>query len=238
MIRTVLLTVFLAVYTLLLGPPMVLYAALSGSVEGLYWTGVEGVRFIIRRVGVRTRVEGLENIPSGPCIFASNHTSNADGPAIVGAIPRRIAILAKKSLFNIPVVGTAFRQARFVPVDRGKPERAKASIELAAGYVRQGTSYLIFPEGTRSKDGRLRPFKGGALLLAIDGGAPVVPVACIGAHRILPKNSLRIRSGEVLVRFCPPIDASAYKPEERAKLAERVRAAIAAALPEDQRPLV
>jgi 1-acyl-sn-glycerol-3-phosphate acyltransferase len=237
MIRTVLLTVFLAVYTLLLGPPMVLYAALSGSVEGLYWTGVEGVRFIMRRVGVRTRVEGLENIPSGPCIFASNHTSNADGPAIVGAIPRRIAILAKKSLFAIPVVGTAFRQARFVPVDRRKPERAKASIELAAGYVRQGTSYLIFPEGTRSRDGRLRPFKGGALLLAIDGGAPVVPVACIGAHRILPKNSLRIRSGEVLVRFCPPIDASAYKPEERAKLAERVRAAIAAALPEDQRPL-
>jgi len=237
MIRTVLLTVFLAVYTLLLGPPMVLYAALSGSVEGLYWTGVEGVRFIMRRVGVRTRVEGLENIPSGPCIFASNHTSNADGPAITGAIPRRIAILAKKSLFTIPVVGTAFRQARFVPVDRGKPERAKASIELAAGYVRQGTSYLIFPEGTRSKDGRLRPFKGGALLLAIDGGAPVVPVACIGAHRILPKNSLRIRSGEVLVRFCPPIDAAAYKPAERAKLAERVRAAIAAALPEDQRPL-
>ncbi len=76
------------------------------------------------------------------------------------------------------------------------------------------------------------------MLLAIDGGVPVVPVACIGAHRILPKNSLRIRSGEVLVRFCPPIDASAYKPEERAKLAERVRAAIAAALPEDQRPLV
>jgi 1-acyl-sn-glycerol-3-phosphate acyltransferase len=182
-------------------------------------------------------VEGLENIPPGTCVFAANHTSNADGPVIVGAIPRRIAILAKKSLFNIPVVGTAFRQARFTPVDRGSPERAKASIELAVGYVKQGTSFLIFPEGTRSKDGRLQPFKSGALLLAIGAGVPVVPVACIGAHRIIPKNSPSIRPGEATVRFCPPIDAAAYRPADRAKLAERVRAAIADGLPPDQRPL-
>ena len=237
MIRTVVVALFLTVYTLILGPPLVLYAALSRSVEALYWTGVKGVVFIVRLVGIRTRVEGIENIPPGTCVFAANHTSNSDGPVIVGAIPRRIAILAKKSLFTIPVVGTAFRQARFTPVDRGSPERAKASIELAAEYVRQGTSFLIFPEGTRSGNGRLLPFKSGALLLAIGAGVPVVPVACIGAHRILPKKSLRIRPGEVLVRFCPPIDAGAYRAADRAKLAERVRAAIAAALPDDQRPL-
>jgi len=237
MIRTALLALYLSVYTLIVGPPLVLYAALTGSVEALYWAGVKGLMFMVRLIGMRTRVEGLENIPPGTCVFASNHTSNADGPAIVGAIPRRIAILAKKSLFAAPVVGTAFKQAHFVPVDRSKPERAKASIELAAEYVRQGTSFLIFPEGTRSGDGRLLPFKGGALLLAIAGGVPVVPVACIGAHRIMPKNSLSIRPGEVTVRFCPPIDAANYKPEERAKLAQRVRAAIADALPADQRPL-
>jgi 1-acyl-sn-glycerol-3-phosphate acyltransferase len=237
MIRTALLALYLSVYTLIVGPPLVLYAALTGSVEALYWAGVNGLTFMVRLLGMRTRVEGLENIPPGTCVFASNHTSNADGVAIVGVIPRRIAILAKKSLFTIPVVGTAFKQAHFVPVDRSKPERAKASIELAAEYVRQGTSFLIFPEGTRSGDGRLRTFKGGALLLAIDGGVPVVPVACIGAHRIMPKKSLGIRPGEVIVRFCPPIDAAAYKPEERGKLAQHVRAAIAEALPPDQRPL-
>src|SRR5579862_6516197 len=131
MIRTALLTLYLSVYTLIVGPPLVVYAALTGSVEALYWAGVKGLMFMVRLLGIRTRVEGLENIPPGTCVFAANHTSNADGPVIVGAIPRRIAILAKKSLFNIPVVGTAFRQARFTPVDRGSPERAKASIELA-----------------------------------------------------------------------------------------------------------
>lgn len=237
MIRTALLALYLSVYTLIVGPPLVVYAALTGSVEALYWAGVKGLMFMVRLLGIRTRVEGLENIPPGTCVFAANHTSNADGPVIVGAIPRRIAILAKKSLFKIPVVGTAFRQARFTPVDRGSPERAKASIELAAGYVKQGTSFLIFPEGTRSKDGRLQPFKSGALLLAIRAGVPVVPVACIGAHRIIPKNSLSIRPGEATVRFCPPINAAAYRAADRAKLAERVRAAIADALPPDQRPL-
>jgi 1-acyl-sn-glycerol-3-phosphate acyltransferase len=237
MIRFALLVLYLAVYTLIVGPPLVIYAALSGSVEALYWAGVNGLTFMVRLLGMRTRVEGLENIPPGTCVFASNHTSNADGIAIVGVIPRRIAILAKKSLFALPLIGVAFKQAHFVPVDRSRPERAKASIELAAKYVRQGTSFLIFPEGTRSSDGRLGTFKGGALLLAIAGGVPVVPVACIGAHRIMPKKSLSILPGEVTVRFCPPIDAAKYRPEERAKLAQCVRAAIAEALPSDQRPL-
>ncbi len=237
MIRSALLAVYLAVYTALVGPPLILYAAVTGRVEALYWAGVKGLTFMVRLLGVRTRVEGIENVPPGTCVFASNHTSNADGPVIVGALPRRIAILAKKSLFTAPIIGTAFKQAHFVPLDRSKPERAKASIELAAKYVKQGTSFLIFPEGTRSKDGRLGAFKGGALLLAINGGAQVVPVACIGAHRIVPRKSLSIFPGEATVRFCPPIDASAYRPEERAKLAERVRAAIAEALPPDQRPL-
>src|SRR5271169_6338936 len=131
MIRTALLALYLSVYTLIVGPPLALYAALTGSVEALSWAGVKGLMFMVRLSGRRSRVEGLENRPPGTCVFAPNHTSNADGPAIVGAIPRRIAILAKKSLFAAPVVGTAFKQAHFVPVDRSKPERAKASIELA-----------------------------------------------------------------------------------------------------------
>ena len=149
----------------------------------------------------------------------------------------RVAILAKKSLFNIPVVGPAFRLGLFVPVDRANTEDALASLDLAAEYMRQGISFLIYPEGTRSRDGRLLRFKSGAFALAIKAGVPVVPVACAGAHRIMPKGSLRITPGEVVVRFCPPIDATAYRFDERGKLSERVRGAIAAALPADQQPL-
>ena len=236
MIRTAIVAVYLPFFVLLFGPPFLLHAVLTGSAGRLFDVGRKGVVLIIRAVGVRTRVEGLENIPAGTCLFAANHTSNVDPPVIVGAIPRRIAILLKKSIFSIPIVGTAFRLAHFVPVDREHYEEAVASLDLAAEYMKQGTSFLIYPEGTRSPDGRLRPLKRGAFLLAIKAGVPVVPVACAGAHRVMPKKSLRTTPGEVMVRFCPPVDARAYTLEQRGELAARVHAAIAAALPPDQRP--
>jgi 1-acyl-sn-glycerol-3-phosphate acyltransferase len=102
--------------------------------------------------------------------------------------------------------------------------------------MRQGVSFLIYPEGTRSPDGRLLPFRRGAFVLAIKAGVPVVPVACSGAHRVIPKRSYRITPGEVVVRFCPAIDSSEYPVARRSELAERVHAAIAAALPPDQQP--
>jgi 1-acyl-sn-glycerol-3-phosphate acyltransferase len=236
MMRSAFVAVALAIVTVVVGLPLLFYVALTGKVEPLYRAGVAAVILICRAAGMRTRVEGLENIPARTCLFAANHTSNADGPAIVGAIPRRIAILAKKSLFAIPIVGTAFRLAQFVPVDRGNPVQASASIDAAVTKMKDGLSFLIYPEGTRSPDGRLRPFRRGAFALAIKAGVPVVPVACSGAHRVLAKNSYRIRPGEVLVRFCPAIDAAQYSLERRTELARRVHAAIAAALPPDQQP--
>ena len=181
-------------------------------------------------------VEGRENIPPGVCLFAANHTSNADAPAIVGAIPRRIAILGRKSLFDIPIVGTAFRLAKFVPVDRENRDAALASVKQAVEYIREGFSFLVYPEGTRSPDGRLRRFKKGSFVIAIEAGIPIVPVACSGAHRIMKKNSLIVRPGKVTVRFGKPIDASAYTVEQRDELAQRVHDAVAAELPEDQKP--
>jgi len=236
MIRSAFVAISLAIVTIVVGPPLVLYAALTGNIDPLYNAGVAAVVWICRMAGMRTRVEGLHNIPAGTVLFAANHTSNADGPAIVGAMPRRIAILGKKSLFAIPIVGTAFRLAHFVPVDRAHPERAAASIEVAAAKMKSGVSFLIYPEGTRSPDGRLLPFRRGAFVLAIKAGVPVVPVACSGAHRVLPKNSYRIRPGEVVIRFCPAIDAAEYPLERRSELAQRVHDAVAAALPTDQQP--
>lgn len=237
MIRTAIIAIGLSIYTLFVGPPMILHAMFTDSVEKLYWAGVHGVIFFTRLVGLRVRVEGVENIPPGVCLFVANHTSNADAPAIVGAIPRRIAILAKRSIFSIPIVGYAFRMAHFVPVDRANRESAMASIELAAKYLREGTSFLAYPEGTRSPDGRLQEFKKGSFVMAIKAGVQVVPVACCGAHRIMKKRSLVIHPGQAVVRFLPPIDASAYTLEQRDELSACAHASLAAALPPDQQPL-
>ncbi len=236
MIRTAVFTLYLALLILLGGPLLVLYGLIFGADDNYYRVGVDAVLLIVRAVGIRTRIEGIENIPPGTCLFAANHASNIDPPVLVGAIPRRIAILAKKSLFAIPIMGKAFRMAHFIPVDRASAESALASLDLAASYMKAGTSYLIYPEGTRSPDGRLLPFKRGAFMLAIKAGVPVVPIACAGAQRILPKKSARIRPGEVVVRFCPPVDTTGYTPARRGELAAQVYAAIAAALPSEQQP--
>jgi 1-acyl-sn-glycerol-3-phosphate acyltransferase len=236
MIRAAFVALAISVVAIVVGLPLLIYVLLTGKVDPLYRTGVGAVIRIARIAGLRTRVEGLENIPQGTCLFAANHTSNADAAAIVGSIPRRIAILAKKSLFAIPIVGTAFRLAQFVPVDRAHPERAAASIDVAAERMKRGVSFLIYPEGTRSPDGRLLPFRRGAFVLAIKAGVPVVPVACSGAHRVIPKKSYRITPGDVVVRFCPAVNAAEYSLDRRNELAGRVHAVIAAALPPDQQP--
>ena len=236
MLRTAFVATALGLATLVLGPPLILFTIVTKSATLMYWTGVKLVVYVTRIAGEKVTVEGRENIPAGVCLFAANHTSNADAPAIVGAIPRRIAILGRKSLFDIPIVGKAFSLAKFVPVDRENRDAALASVQEAVKYMREGFSFLVYPEGTRSPDGRLRRFKKGSFVIAIEAGIPVVPVSCAGAHRVMKKNSLIIRPGRVTVRFGKPIDASAYSVEQRGELAERVHAAVAAQLPPDQRP--
>ncbi len=237
MIRTTIVAVFLSLYTLVLGPPLILLTLITRSATLMYWVGVKGVVFITRAVGMKVCVEGRENIPAGVCMFAANHTSNADAAAIVGAIPRRLAIFGRKSLFDIPIVGYAFRLAKFVPVDRGNRDAALASVKQAVEYMNQGFSFLVYPEGTRSPDGRLQQFKKGAFVMAIEAGVPIVPVICSGAHLVMKKKSLVIRAGKVTVKFGKPVDAAGYTIDRRDELARRVHAAIAAELPEDQKPL-
>jgi 1-acyl-sn-glycerol-3-phosphate acyltransferase len=236
MIRTILALIFFALYCVFVGLPVMLFTLLTGSKETLFRVGQFCGVCTLWIAGVRTRAEGLENIPAGTCLFVANHASNTDPPAIVGAIPRRVAILLKKSLLSIPIVGPAFRMGDFIPVDRENPEAALASIQLAVQRARTGLSFLAFPEGTRSRDGRLQPFKTGVFRVAIEAKMPIVPVACAGAHKILPRDAFSIRPGEMIVRFCPPIDAASFQPGEKNELARRVRQAIAEALPAEQRP--
>jgi 1-acyl-sn-glycerol-3-phosphate acyltransferase len=236
MLRTLFIGVFLSLYIIAAGIPLLIYTVISENPDALYWAGVRGVMFFVRAVGVRVRIIGTERIPSGTCLFIANHTSTVDAPAVVGAIPQRIAILLKQSLFRYPIVGQAFRLAHFIPVDRSKQESAIASLEKAIEAMRGGQSFLIYPEGTRSPDGRLQEFKKGAVVMAIKAGVPIVPIACSGAQRIMRKRSLEIHAGEILVEFLAPIDASQYTFEEREQLNAVVHDALAAGLPPDQRP--
>jgi 1-acyl-sn-glycerol-3-phosphate acyltransferase len=237
MLRTLFIGVFLSLYIIVAGIPLLIYTVISQTPDALYWAGVRGVMFFVRAVGVRVRVAGIERIPPGTCLFVANHTSSADAPAVVGAIPRRIAILLKQSLFKYPIVGQAFHLAHFIPVDRAKHDSAIASIDRAIEAMRDGQSFLIYPEGTRSPDGRLQEFKKGAVVMAIKAGVPIVPVACSGAHRVMQKRSLRITPGEILVEFLDPIDASRFSFDGRETLNQVVHDAMAAGLPPDQRPI-
>jgi 1-acyl-sn-glycerol-3-phosphate acyltransferase len=143
----------------------------------------------------------------------------------------------KESLFRWPVVGQAFLLAKFIPVNRKERDSALESLDKAIESLRGGQSFLIYPEGTRSPDGRLQDFKKGAVVMAIKAGVPIVPVACSGAHRVMEKRSLVVHPGEILVEFLDPIDASAYSFEERDTLNRRVHDALATGLPPDQRPI-
>ena len=236
MMRMLFVAIFLSLYILLLGPPLILYTVITKNPNPVYWAGIKGVMFFVRAVGVRVRVVGRERIPKSVCLFVANHTSSADAPAVVGAIPRRIAVLLKASLFQWPIVGQAFQAAHFIPVNRGVHESALASVDKATEAMKTGQSFLIYPEGTRSPDGRLQEFKKGAVVMAIKAGVPIVPMVCSGAHRVMVKRSLVIHPGEIVVEFLEPIDASAYTLEERDALNEKVHDQMARALPPDQKP--
>ena len=237
MLRAAFMFVFLTLYILIVGPPLLIYTVLTKNPDPLYWTAIKGVMFFVNAVGVRVRVKGVERIPPGTVIFAANHTSSADAPAVVGAIPRRIAILLKRSLFKYPIVGQAFHLARFIPVDRFNRDSAITSLEKATEALKSGQSFLIYPEGTRSPDGRLQEFKKGTAVMAIKAGVPLVPIACSNAHRIMKKRELKIYPGEILVEFLPPIDSAQYTLEQREDLNQRLHDELAAGLPPDQRPL-
>jgi 1-acyl-sn-glycerol-3-phosphate acyltransferase len=236
MIRTPAVALFCVLSIVLLLPWLILWTVLTGNPEFMYSTAMKFVRIAVRAAGIRFRVEGLENIPPQACVFACNHASNADPPVLVPAIPRRVSILVKRELYRVPILAAGMRRAGFVPVDRGAKE-GSVNLDTVANLLKSGLSLLVFAEGTRSPDGRLRPFKKGAALMAIHAGAPIVPVAIAGTTHIMEKGDWRLHPGEVRVRFCPAIDASQYSIDQRSELLERVEAAVAAALPPDQQPL-
>ncbi|MFZ2949332.1 MAG: lysophospholipid acyltransferase family protein [Desulfuromonadaceae bacterium] len=154
---------------------------------------------------VNVTLAGTEHLPDGPVIFMSNHQSNFDIFALLAAIPRQIHWIAKKELFDIPLFGPSMRRGGYIPLDRGDGRKALQSMDEAAAMIRQGKSVVLFPEGTRTPDGSLLPFKRGGFILARKAAVPVVPVTINGSGRINPAGQIRLYSGNIHITVHPPI---------------------------------
>jgi 1-acyl-sn-glycerol-3-phosphate acyltransferase len=213
------------------------YSIVAGNVDRLYRVVMGILRAGVRAAGIRVEVSGQQNVPHGvSCIFLSNHVSNLDPPVIFPAIPGRSSVLLKKELMRIPILGTAMRLGQFVPVERGnRRESAKASVAAAAAALNSGLHILIFAEGTRSKDGRLAAFKRGPFYLAMETGAPIIPMAISGTEKMMRKHSAAIRPGVACIQMLPAVHPADYATRE--ELMRAVQTAIANALPEEMRPL-
>lgn len=162
-------------------------------------------RLGIRLAGVRVTVSGAERLPDGPIVVMSNHASNFDILALQGFFPRPLSWIAKKELFSIPIFGHSMRHGGYIPLDRGDGRQALKSMEAAADQIRGGKSVIIFPEGTRTRNGSLLPFKRGGFLLAARAGVPVVPVTINGSFQINPGGALRLYGGNVTICIQPPL---------------------------------
>ncbi len=234
MIRTIFLLTYWGLSILIVGPFLLLITLVTQSADIMYRVatklGISGVRF----AGIKIDVRGLEQLQFGcSYIFMSNHVSNLDPPVLIPSIPRRCSVLVKKEVFRIPILGFAMKVARLVPVDRSNREAAIESVRIAAEVLQRGLSMVIYPEGTRSTDGRLLPFKKGPFHLAMEAGVPVVPVTILGTAECWPKGTWAMRRGTATLIFHPPIDPTQFA--DRDGLMAAVRNQIAGALPENRR---
>jgi 1-acyl-sn-glycerol-3-phosphate acyltransferase len=227
--------IFVANMVLLGIPSAILFIPwcwITGDVMPLY----KATRFMLssscRLAGVRIRAQGLDRIPADrACIFMSNHVSNLDPPALIAIIPGRTSAFMKRSLMQLPILGTGFRQGEFIAVDRtGSRADAQRGVAEAQRVLAKGVHITVFVEGTRSPDGRMLPFKKGPFFLALAASAPCIPVSIHGTEKLLRKGSFRISRGDAYVVFHPPIDPAAFSTRE--ELMQAVRVAIASGLPE------
>jgi 1-acyl-sn-glycerol-3-phosphate acyltransferase len=216
--------------------PFTLACSMSAVVAGLFdSTGRSGhavarfwSRWLLAVARIRLVVNGLEHVPcDGPVIYMGNHQGNFDINALSMAIPRLFSWVAKEELFRVPLFGAAMRRAGYIPLDRSDGRKALKSMKQAAERIAAGASVVIFPEGTRTKDGSLLPFKRGAFLLASRAGVPIVPFTINGSREVNPPNTIELRPGTIRVSFAAPIATTGMAEVE---LMAQVREAIAARL--------
>jgi 1-acyl-sn-glycerol-3-phosphate acyltransferase len=216
---------FLALYGLIVGPFALAAVSFTRKPAFLFAPGLLGIRTALRIAGVRGRLVGVEQLPrSCAAVYCINHTSNLDVLvfSLLYAQCTNLRILYKAELQRVPIIGPVFSSAGFVPVPRGDHQRAIEALDHAAAALRAGDSFLVAPEGTRSRDGHLLPFKKGVFVMALRAQAPIVPVLVRGARNCLPKGSWMILPGEITAQVLRPVQTAGLSYAERDRLIDTV----------------
>ena len=227
MLHNIIIYLWTVSVTVVLGLVCILIASFDRTGNAIHNVIRAWARSILWVSRVRVELNGMEHIDTrGSCILMSNHQSNFDIPVLLGSLAVQTRWLAKAELFKIPIFGHAMRRSGFISIDRSNRESAFKSLKEAAETIRAGTSVLIFPEGTRSDDGRIKPFKKGGFVLAVDAAVPVVPIVIDGTFEVMPKQRLRIQPRRVAVNILEAIDITGYTRANRNELMETVRNAM------------
>ena len=230
LVRSVAAYVVVSLYVVVTAPPGILIALLTRRSNLLYWLARQGVRLGLATVGVRYRVTGEQYIQrSRPTVYCVNHASNLEPPVVymvLAAVHPKLRVLYKAEIHRVPLLSTVFDIAGFVPIQRRSREKSRLAIESAAEALRGGNSFLIFPEGTRSRTGELLAFKRGGFAMALKGKAAIVPLTILGAREAMRKGSPIIRPARVSVRIGSPIEPSDYGAQNRDELVATTRTAM------------
>jgi 1-acyl-sn-glycerol-3-phosphate acyltransferase len=230
--RTILLVLIYAVLIFVLFVFLLIFWPF-GLREPLLRLGKWAVSLAPGILGIKVKINGRDMIDKGtPYIFMSNHLSFLDGPLLFLLIPQSIRVILKKEVFRIPVVGQGMRFVGFVPVDRKSVRGGKKSIDRAAHLMRErGYSYLIFPEGTRTRDGRTQAFKRGGFFLALESAAAIAPITIRGTYELMPRGTIFARRGKIDVLFHPPVAVKGYDRHNMQTLIDKVKDIIVSGLP-------
>lgn len=228
MLRLVLVVPLIVFYTFLFAVPVAFAGLIDRSGTLVHATARTWSRLVLWSCGVRVRVSGGDNVVSGPAVYAANHTSALDIPLLFGYLPVAFRIIHKRSLYLLPGIGWALWLGGHVGIDRQNPFRARRSLAAAAARIHAGTSVVVFPEGTRSRDENIQPFKRGSFHLALEAGVPVVPISLVGVKQVLPSGTRALRPGLVEIRVHAPLSTEGRGPTEAAALAGEARERIVA----------
>ncbi len=229
--RSAITYLVITLYVLIVGPPGLLIASVFGWVDLLYMLARGGVALGLATAGIRYTVEGAGRLRRDrTAVYCANHESNVDAPLLFLALHPRMRLLFKAEFRKMPILGRACMLAGFIPVERGNPEQSARAVDEAAAAIAAGHSFLVFPEGTRSRTGELLPFKKGPFIMAIKGRVPIVPVAISGARAAMAKGSAIIRPVTVRVRIGDEVPTTGLTFHDRDALGLEIRRRIEALL--------
>ena len=237
MIRFLFLNIFIGLYTMLMCVWALLVALFDKGGGKLvhFKVAVPWARGVLRACGVKVEVRGLASVEADlPRIYMANHQSAFDIFTLLACLPVDFKFILKRELMKIPLFGPAMKRADYIAIDRGDPRKAVASINSAAERIKAGASVLIFPEGTRSADGRIQAFKKGGFHLAVKSGCDIVPITIINSRNIVQKGSMRINSGKITMSIGEPIGIKGYGKRNLEQLMARVRDSMISEMSENE----